>query len=121
MPILKPDIQKALRQAGLSSEPTDANSLQELLTEKELTLSDTLDLLKDQLYSSNEAIKQRAVDNLLKLHGVLKEQPQAALPSITIVIKDPGREAAPVGSLPNDTQSQINPILIPRQIQKGAN
>lgn len=104
MPILKPEIQKALRVAGLAKETVDS-SLSDKLELRGLSLDSTLEVLFDLVHnSSNEVIKRQAVDTVLKLHGVLKEQ-AAPPPSITIVINDSKSEVTPEG---------LNPILIPR-------
>ena len=56
--------------------------------------------------SGNENTRRQAIETVLKLHQVLKDQP-AAPPSVTIVIQDPHMVAG-----------SVNPILIPRDTTK---
>lgn len=102
MPILRPEIQKALRVAGLTRDPSDI-PLSDRLEIANLGLDHTLEALGELANSSNESIREKAINTSLKLHGVLKEQ-AAAPPSVTIIIQDP---KAVAGS--------VNPILIPRE------
>lgn len=104
MPILRPDIQKVLREVGLGESDKD-DSVSQRLDHKGLTLDDSLEILSDIAHAGDSSvIKLRAVETSLKLRGVLKEQ-AAPPPSITIVINDT------MGKAPD-----INPILLPRQL-----
>jgi hypothetical protein len=101
MPILSPEIQRVLRTAGLKK---DNETIQEKLDSSGLGLTETLELLAEIAQTStNESVRIRAAETVLKLHGVLKDQAPPP-PSITIVIND-GK----------DTPS-TNPILLPRQL-----
>lgn len=98
MPILKPEIQAALREAGLSR---DSTSISDKLNNADLSIDDAIIMLGDIARGGDTAQRQRALDTILKLHGVLKENVQ--VPVVTIVINDP------------DGPKGINPILIPRE------
>lgn len=98
MPILKPEIQAALREAGLSK---DSTSLTEKLDRADLSVDDAIVMLGDIARGGDTAQRQRALDTILKLHGVLKDVVQ--VPQVTIIINDP------------DGPKGINPILIPRE------
>lgn len=98
MPILKPEIQAALREAGLSH---DSTTITEKLNRADLSVDDAIVMLGDIARGGDTAQRQRALDTILKLHGVLKETVQ--VPIVTIMIHD---GEAPKG---------INPILIPRE------
>ena len=103
MPILKPEIQAALRAAGLA--PQDQNrSLTEELDASGLSVRETLDTVTSiMIHGESDHTRLRAAELSLKARGVLKDA-AAPIPSITIVINDP---LAPRG---------INPILIPREL-----
>lgn len=110
MPLIKPDIQRALRSAGIDNTTGD-ESLSELMDKKDMSLSQILDDLSDFIKTStNEPLRMRAIEMALKMKGALKEQAATALPTININIQD---------SQANVT-SDINPILVPRA-QKAAN
>lgn len=98
MPILKPEIQAALREAGLSR---DSTTLTEKLDRADLSIDDAIIMLGDIARGGDTAQRQRALDTILKLHGVLKETIQ--VPVVTIVIHD------------SESPKGINPILIPRE------
>ena len=66
MPILKPDIAKALRSAGLSNE-TGEETLEQLMDKKGLTTSALLDDLKDFIETStNEPLRLKAIETDLQ-------------------------------------------------------
>lgn len=106
MPILKPEIQEALRQSGLLS--PEKEGIEESLDRAGLSLSETLETLGDIQNNPtvSEGYRLRAAETSLKVRGLMKDQ-QQPLPAITIVINDPH---SPIG---------INPILIPREISLG--
>ena len=107
MPIINHDIQRALRVAGIVKDdnPTDTG-IQARLDRHNLSLDETLAHLSDLVTGSDtSAVKLRAVDTILKLHGILKET-AAPPPSINIIIND---------SLGTPVGNGINPILIPRR------
>jgi len=104
VPILRPEIQKALRAAGLSKDQNET-SLDEKLNACGLSLEETLSQLSDIAHAGgNETTRLRALETSLKLSKVLNDQP-TTIPNITIVINDPGRAAG------------VNPILIPREVK----
>jgi hypothetical protein len=108
MPILKPDIQRALRaavrDAGIDN--TEGNeTVSELMDKKDMSMSQILDDLKDFIdTSTNEPLRLRAIETALKMKGALKDTAQSPIPSITILIQDQS------GSSVNG----VNPILVPR-------
>jgi len=111
MPLVKPEIQKALRAAGLLKDAPAAEegSVIEKLNNAGLSLEEVLDEYANlALRSGNEAIRARALQDILKAHGALKETTPAP-PSFTIVI-----QPSDFSSL-SATQG-INPILLPRQL-----
>ena|SRR6185436_17618152 len=104
MPILKPQIQQALREAGLDNSEKDKGTL-ESLNNAGLDLSTTLDTVKSIMtYGESDHTKLRAAELSLKAHGLMKDQSSPA-PSITIVINDPLSKGG------------INPILLPRELE----
>lgn len=105
MPLMNPNIQKALQVAGLEKKKGEDSSLTEKLNEENLGLSPLLGHLSDLILGAgNESTKMRAIEAALKMHGVLKDQ-AAPPPSISIIINDP-----------QSTQFAVNPILIPREL-----
>ncbi len=114
MPLIKPEIQKVLRQAGLEKErpelSADRSTLDSHLEQAGL---DTQALAEEltglALRSNNEALRLRALETVLKVKGALKEQP-TAIPSFTIVIQNSGEDLNSTGG--------VNPILFPRQSLK---
>ncbi len=101
MPLLKPEIQEALRSVGLSRD-SGADSITDILNDNNLSLRDSIELLSDIARSGDAGERRRAIETAFKLHGVLKDTP-SIIPQVTIIISDP--EAAVGG---------VNPILIPR-------
>lgn len=114
MPLMKPEIQKVLRAAGLAKEASNPDTpLSEKLDAAGLSVDELLEELAHLAKNSgNEALRLKAVETSLKAHGALKDSaPQ--VPSFTIVIQDSG------GQLPSqspETNSTVNPILLPRQL-----
>lgn len=106
MPLIKPEVQRILRDAGLESTSKNKGTVDESLLEAGLSneaLADELTSLA--LSSNNESLRLRALETALKVRGALKEQ-APALPSFTIVIQN---------SSPDLTKSGgVNPILFPR-------
>lgn len=110
MPIMKPEIQQLLRQAGLSKAPLEADSsLNDKLESAGLGLSKLLEELGAVIGGTgNESLKVSALRDALKLHGVMKEtQPQ--MPSFTIVIQEGAKVAG-------SAESQSENIFLPRQL-----
>lgn len=105
MPILKPEIQKALAAAGINK--TADSSINDKLEMAGLGVHDTLTELADIMNrSDNDGYRLRAIEMVLKAHGLMKEA-AAPMPSVTIVINDPSS---------SDSQRSINPILVPRPV-----
>lgn len=103
MPLLKPDIQKALREANLLPEQRQG-TIEDSLDNAGLSLDSTLGTLSDLATNgSSEHIRLRATEMTFKMRGFMKEQSSPA-PSITIVIQD----GSPAG--------KMNPILVPREV-----
>jgi hypothetical protein len=112
MPLIKPEVQKILRAAGLekAARPED-ESLIDKLSNAGLS-GDALaeELTSLALHSNNDALRLRALETVLKVKGALKEQP-AQLPSFTIVIQNSSKDLS-------ETEG-VNPILFPRQSLSG--
>ena len=120
MPLIRPEIQKILRESGLlESEEVkarkDARPLAERLDAAGLGLDETLEeLAMVAKGSGNESLRVRCLETVLKAHGALKESAPSA-PSFTIVI-----QGQAVGDPSHTKQANIpdgvNPILLPRQL-----
>ena len=111
MPIIEHAVQEALRNAGLVKNPEveKEKSIEEMLDESGLTLSETVNHLSDVVTGADTSnTKLRAIETAFKLRGTLKDQAQAP-PSINIIIHD-GKFGAGTGN----TINGLNPILIPR-------
>lgn len=105
MPLIKPEVQKILRESGL--EPKErTGTVDEQLNVAGLSneaLADELTHLA--LNSSNEALRLRALETALKVRGALKEQ-APVIPSFTIIIQNSSPDLSKTGG--------VNPILFPR-------
>lgn len=102
MPILKPQIQEALRAAGLEGHEVSPGTKQEL-EDAGLGIPETLKTLAGIMkFSQSESTQLRASEIVLKAHGLMKDV-GPAIPSITIIINDPQAPAR-------------NPILLPREL-----
>jgi hypothetical protein len=112
MPLIRPEIQQVLRNAGLLGEEkskSGGRSLTDRLDDAGLGLDDTLEQLAFVAKESgNEALRVRCLETILKAHGALKESAPAA-PSFTLVINGSPSDSA---NIPQG----INPILLPRQL-----
>lgn len=105
MPLIKPEIQDVLRAAGLEK-PQTSGSASDKLTSAGLSLDSIAEELTELAkHSGNESLRLRALETSLKVHGALKDQPQAIIPSFTIIIQSAGAGPTP----------SVNPILFPRQ------
>lgn len=105
MPLIKPEVQRVLRESGLDK-PERTGTVDEQLTLSGLSneaLADELSHLA--LNSTNEALRLRALETALKVRGALKEQPPV-IPSFTIVIQNSSPDLTKTGG--------VNPILFPR-------
>lgn len=102
MPLIKPEVQKILRAAGLEKE-TSVGSASEKLSSAGLDEDRIAEELTAIATSSgNEALRLKALETALKVHGSLKDQTTAQLPSFNIIIQ-------------GSSEGSINPILLPRQ------
>lgn len=123
MPLMKPEVQKVLRAAGLAPEATkaDGRTVSEQLDAVGLSMAETLEELAIVAKSSgNDALRLRALETALKAHGALKESAPSA-PSFTIVIQEAvgNNSTSPSSSELNlNLPNNINPILLPRQLLK---
>lgn len=113
MPLIKPEIQKILRQAGLEKDrrSKDDTTMEDRLNSAGLdseAVAEELTALA--LRSNNEALRLRALETALKVKGALKEQP-TQVPTFTIVIQNSSKNL-------DETQG-VNPILFPRQVQSS--
>lgn len=101
MPLLNANIQQALRESGLSPGDKDKTA-QQALKDARLGLEETLGIVSDIMYTSgNDALRLRAAEDVLKAHGLMKDQ-TTPVPSVIININDPAAAGKP------------NPILFPR-------
>ena len=106
VPLIKPEVQKMLREAGLDKS-NEQGSVDENLNAAGLSneaLAEELTHLA--LNSNNEALRLRALETALKVRGALKDQP-AILPSFTVIIQNSTPDLSKTGG--------VNPILLPRQ------
>lgn len=106
MPLLSPNIQAALHAAGLadSSNSSAPPDIKKQLDRSGLSTEEILSQLQQEMTNGEtSASRIRAAELGLKAHGFLKET-AIPLPSINIIINDPG---SPKG---------VNPILVPREI-----
>lgn len=117
MPLIRPEIQQVLREAGLApsrkteNREAEPGSVSAKLEAAGLGLDETLERYADlACNTSNEVLRKNALDTILKMHGALKEA-AAAPPSFTIVIQSSGEASAPL-------VAGTNPILLPRQLLK---
>lgn len=117
MPLLNPEIQKALRAAGLEkgtpspTETPEVNNVQGYLNDAGSSLEESIKrLVHIAENSTSEALRLRAEEGILKLHGVMKDQ-APALPTINIIIQEPA------GSVGRGVQG-TNPIFLPRELIK---
>jgi hypothetical protein len=102
VPILKPEIQEALRTSGLL--PQSNQNISESLDSAGLTLDRTLSTISEIQESGGSDISRlRAAELSLKARGFLRDQAPAA-PSITFIIQD------------KDAPKGVNPILLPREL-----
>lgn len=102
MPIIKPEIQKALRAANLlPSEANEEEDLKKQLAESHLSIPEILQDLRQEIDNTEGSTRIRGIELATKLHGLGKNE-APPIPVININIKDPN---GPVG---------INPIFLPR-------
>jgi hypothetical protein len=112
MPLIKPEIQRVLRQAGLSDRPSPEESSDTSFSSKLDRAGLSTDEIAEELTvlaksSGNESLRLRALESAMKAHGILKDIPQGAAPSFTVVI-----QSAP--GAPTEGQDALNRILFPR-------
>lgn len=110
MPIIKPEVQKVLRAAGLAKDPLETKSLEENLDLAGLSNESIAEELASlALRSTNENYRIRALETALKIKGALKVEAAPQIPQFTIVIQS---------SEPASSNSVPNPIVFPRQSLK---
>lgn len=117
MPLIRPEIQKVLRSAGLMEEPAgektagEDGTLTDKLNDAGLSLREILEnLAYTAKESNNEGLRVRCLETALKVHGAMKDS-APAIPSFTIVIQE--SSSAPTS---DPTIKGVNPILLPRQL-----
>lgn len=104
MPLLSPNINAALQAAGLQGIKDDSPDIRKQLDRAGLSTDEILSQIQQEMVGAESAASRlKAAEMGLKMQGHLKEA-QVPIPSITIVINDPG------------SQKGINPILLPREI-----
>lgn len=111
MPIIKPEVQKILRTAGLLNESVaETTTIETSLNNAGLdNTSMAEELTSLALRSQNESLRLRAIETALRVKGALKDAtPQ--VPSFTIVINGANSDLS--------RTSGINPTLFPRQSYK---
>lgn len=111
MPIIKPEVQKILRTAGLIEDRSEISE-DSLNMDQQLSISGlngesiAEELTNLALHSQNESLRLRALETALRVKGALKDQP-AQLPTFNIVIQ---------GSSTDLSKTEgVNPIIFPRQ------
>lgn len=111
MPLIKPEIQQALRVAGLLPEEKESNlSFTEQLDASGLSNVELADeLVHLAKNSQNESLRLRALELAARTRGLLKDATNTQIPNFTIVIQS-GADA------PLD-----NPILFPRKAVNAEN
>lgn len=111
MPLIKPEVQKVLRKAGLKEPESEKLSVNENLDIAGLSNEAIAEeLTRLALNSNNEALKLRALETALKVRGALKEA-ETALPQFTIIIQNSDNSTV--------EHHGINPIVFPRQSLKN--
>ena len=108
MPLIRPEIQKVLRAAGLdsSSPPRDGETIIDKLDQAGLTDTAIAEALTEiALHDGSSSLRKAAIDTALKVKGALKETPPQ-IPSFTIILQ-PAAADSPIPA--------TNPILFPRQ------
>jgi len=111
VPIIKPEVQKILSQAGLVKEEGLNKSVEENLSVHGLDNNSLAESLCNMaLNSTNDIIRLRALETALKIKRVLQDQP-AQLPNVTLIIQNSSADLS--------LTQGINPILFPRQSLKN--
>lgn len=121
MPLMKPEVQKVLREAGLMKDQRESEApLTERLNAAGLGLDEVLENLSTIINGTgNEAIKLRALETTLKAHGALKET-APSVPSFTIIIQPSLESSSASASVKSSNLPEgLNPILLPRQLLKS--
>lgn len=115
MPLIKPEIQKILRDversvaSKLQDEDVDKSLIEATLEASGLGLTETVEALsRITNNATSDAIQLRAVETTLKLHNVLKEGVQGTT-TVNIIIND-------TSGKPSETLQGIDPILLPRSL-----
>lgn len=112
MPIIKPEVQKVLRAAGLEKPLNPTRTVDENLDLAGLSNEAIAEALtRIALYADTDHMKMRALETALRVKGAMKEQTQQ-MPKFTIVIQNTGN------SEKTSRSGGINPILLPRQSLK---
>lgn len=107
MPLLKPQISTALREAGLTGNSENEEDIKTSLDSAGLSVAETLGQLEFEMKNGDtSAARIRAAELGLRVRGTLKEA-AVALPVINIVIND----------LNPQSIRGVNPILLPREIE----
>jgi hypothetical protein len=114
MPLIKPEVQKILREAGLTKDSggdySEDLTLEGHLTEAGLSSNAIAENLSNiALHSGNDNLRLRALETALKIKGALKEQ-VTELPNFTIVIQNTSPNSQDLSKT-----GGVNPILFPRQ------
>lgn len=106
MPILKPEIQNALREVGLDHKSGDTD-LATKLDAAGLSINEAAETAAGIMRNGgSEMVRLRAAELALKAHNVGRDQPMQ-MPNITFIIRDP-----------KSVPGVINQILIPRELTR---
>jgi len=109
MPLIKPEVQQVLRKAGLLDE--DKSGAEGTFTDGLNSAGLTNEAIAEELVglalrSSNEALRLRALEIVMKARGTLKEAP-VQVPNFTVIIQSDGQDLTKTRG--------IAPHLFPRQ------
>ena len=105
MPLIKPEVQKILRESGLEKTPNQSTVDEQLAVSGLSNEAIADELTHLALQSGNEALRLRALETALKVRGALKETPPV-IPSFTVIIQNSNPDLTKTGG--------VNPILFPR-------
>jgi hypothetical protein len=113
MPLIRPEVQRVLRSAGLVESPSSGETgsgettMSDQFNQAGLSDSNIAEEIKNlALHSNNEGMRMRALETALKVKGALKDQP-ISLPVFNIIIQNSDIDLQPTRG--------ANPILFPRQ------
>lgn len=112
MPLIKPEVQKVLKEAGLlKKDGVIDRTINETLVDSGLSDENIAEELTNlALHSNNESLRLRALETALRVKGALKDTPPV-IPQFTVVIQNSSKDL-------KDTLG-LSPTLFPRQSLKS--